>query len=258
MAPALAQAVRSACVWLPQAQESTSHGMQAYKVSGKAFAYFVVNHHGDGRVALWLKGSAATQDALIQSEPRDFFIPPYVGVRGWVGVHLNKGIGWRRVIGLIQEAYERTAPATLCAEIGQPPALAKPRPASPREIDPFANRKVAALVRRLDTMCAKFPESSMGRQFGHRVWRGHKRIYARLMATPLPGELCVWVGIEQQSLLAADPRFRVPAYFGAQGWICLDISEAADWREIAQLVDISYRHFALRRMLSQLPTGPGV
>jgi hypothetical protein len=64
--------------------------------------------------------------------------------------------------------------------------------------------------------------------------------------------LSFWVGVERQSLMAMDPRFHVPAYMGHNGWIALDVSKVVDWPEISALLEDSYRHFALRRMLLAL------
>jgi len=62
-----------------------------------------------------------------------------------------------------------------------------------------------------------------------------------------------WVGVDSQGLMTGDERFEIPPYIGHQGWISLDLSERVDWDEIEGLIRSSYRHFALRRMLDQLP-----
>src|SRR6202000_2384180 len=110
MARDIYQAVREACLWLPEAEEFTSHGSPNFRVRGKTFATYVVNHHGDGRVALWLNAPPGAQELHVEAEPRHFFIPPYVGPRGWLGVILDRGIDWRRIAGLVREGYEKVAP----------------------------------------------------------------------------------------------------------------------------------------------------
>jgi hypothetical protein len=45
------EAVRDTCLWLPEAEEIVSHGSPNFRVRGKTFAMYAVNHHGDGRVA---------------------------------------------------------------------------------------------------------------------------------------------------------------------------------------------------------------
>jgi hypothetical protein len=59
-------------------------------VRGKTFAAYVVNHHGDGRIALWLNAPSGAQELYVKQEPKHFFVPPYVGPRGWLGVNLDK------------------------------------------------------------------------------------------------------------------------------------------------------------------------
>mgnify|MGYP000848397168 CR=1 FL=1 len=82
--------VRRFCLSLPETSERLSHGEPTFFVNKKVFTMFANNHHGDGRVAVWLPAPEAAQQALIASQPETFFRPPYVGVRGWVGVELEK------------------------------------------------------------------------------------------------------------------------------------------------------------------------
>src|ERR1700729_527519 len=70
----ISQAVRDACLWLPEAEEFVSHGSPNFRVRGKTFATYVVNHHGDGRVALWLNGPAGAPEAHVDGEPGYFFL----------------------------------------------------------------------------------------------------------------------------------------------------------------------------------------
>src|SRR6185295_7652846 len=75
------QAVREVCLWFPESAEVLSHGSPDFRVRGKTFATYVVNHHGDGRVALWLNAPAGAQELYTKEEPKHFFVPPYVGPR---------------------------------------------------------------------------------------------------------------------------------------------------------------------------------
>ncbi|MBK6520538.1 MAG: MmcQ/YjbR family DNA-binding protein [Polyangiaceae bacterium] len=62
------------------------------------------NHHEDGRVAVWLMATADAREAWLEMEPERFFVPPYVGPSGWLGVSLHKPIPWPVVEELIAEA----------------------------------------------------------------------------------------------------------------------------------------------------------
>ena len=83
--------VRQICLTFPETVERPSHGEPTFFVRGKkVFAMFANNHHGDGRIAVWLPASPGLQEVLVETQPEAFFKPPYVGVRGWIGIELNQ------------------------------------------------------------------------------------------------------------------------------------------------------------------------
>jgi predicted DNA-binding protein (MmcQ/YjbR family) len=253
MARDITQAVRDACLWLPDAEEFMSHGSPNFRVRGKTFATYVVNHHGDGRVALWLTAPLGSQELHVRAEPRHFFVPPYVGPRGWLGVNLDRGLNWQRIAELIREGYEKVAPAPLRARLGKTPKLRAPDKAlSASQIDPFKAPRAVAVLKHLRKICLSYPEAGEGSQFGHPVWLAGKKTFAIARHASDRLTLCFWVGVEQQSLLTADPRYQIPPYFGHNGWIALDVAKNCDWDEVAALALQSYRHFALKRMLRSL------
>jgi len=81
--------VRRICRALPGTTEKLSHGEPTFFVANKVYAMFADNHHNDGHIAVWLPAAPGVQPRLIQQNPKAYFKPPYVGVRGWVGVDLN-------------------------------------------------------------------------------------------------------------------------------------------------------------------------
>lgn len=245
------QAVREACLWLPEAEEFVSHGAPNFRVRGKTFATYVVNHHGDGRVALWLTAPPGSQDQHVRAEPEHFFVPPYVGPRGWLGVILDRGIDWNRIPALVREGYEKVAPAALHGRIGKTPKLKRPKALAPSEIDPFKSPRARAVLAKLRAICLKLPQTSEGSQFGHPVWRAGKKTFAIARYHEARLTFCFWVGIEQQGLLITDARYAIPPYFGHNGWIAIDVAKNVDWKEVQGLVLQSYRHFALKRMLQE-------
>ncbi len=106
--------VRELCLSLPEVSERPSHGAPTFFVRGKrAFVTVMTDHHGDGRFALWCAAQQELQRALVAGDPERFFVPPYVGHRGWVGVRLDRGLEWDAVVGLIEDAYAEVAPARL-------------------------------------------------------------------------------------------------------------------------------------------------
>jgi predicted DNA-binding protein (MmcQ/YjbR family) len=253
MARDLHQAVRELCLWLPEAQEFVSHGAPNFKVRGKTYATYAVNHHGDGRVALWLNAMPGSQDLHVRAEPRHFFVPPYVGPRGWLGVVLDRGIAWQRVAALVREAYEKAAPAELRARIGKTPVLKAPdKSLSASQIDPMKSPQAVAVLDIFRKSCLRLPESHEERQFGHPVWQAGKKTFAWARHDGGRLNFSFWVGVDRQGLLTADPRYRIPPYMGHNGWIDLDTGAGCDWDEVEALILQSYRHFALKRMLRQL------
>jgi hypothetical protein len=248
------QAVREVCLSLPEAEEKPSHGSPNFRVRGKSFATYVVNHHGDGRVALWLNVSPGAQQAYCEAEPKHFFVPPYVGPAGWLGVHLDQGLSWTRIAKLVREAYEKVAPAKLSAAIGKTVAITAPvAPLSTSRKDPLQSTRAQSVLASLRKICLALPETSEATQFGAPVWRAGKKVFASLYSYE-PGELTLsfWVGSSGQAAVALDPRYHVPKYTGHNGWIGLDAGESCDWDEVRALARTSYRHFALQRMLKQL------
>jgi predicted DNA-binding protein (MmcQ/YjbR family) len=249
----LHQAVRDACLWLPEAEEFASHGSPNFRVRGKTFATYAVNHHGDGRVALWLNALPGSQELHVRAEPAHFFVPPYVGPRGWLGVVLDRGIAWKRVAALVREAYEKVAPAELRGRVGKTPPLKAPsKKLSASEIDPMQSPRALTVLKSIRKLCLQLPESREERQFGHHVWQAGKKTFAIARHDGERLTLCFRVGVDQQGLLTADSRYQIPPYMGHNGWIALDVSSACDWQEIEALTLQSYRHFALKRMLTLL------
>jgi hypothetical protein len=96
--------VRGICTSIPGTIEKISHGEPTFFTPKRVFAMFSDNHHGDGRIAVWIPAAAGVQAALIAESPETYFRPPYVGVGGWVGVELAKVDG-EQLGALIREAF---------------------------------------------------------------------------------------------------------------------------------------------------------
>jgi hypothetical protein len=112
--------VRELCLALPEVTERLSHGSPTWFVRDKkTFVMYHDDHHGDGRLAVWLAAPAGMQEALVAGEPEHYFRPPYVGYRGWVGVHLNRGLDWNEIAGAIEDAYAMVAPKSLVERVSR-------------------------------------------------------------------------------------------------------------------------------------------
>ena len=113
------QRVRRICSTLPEASEKLSHGEPTFFVRKKVFAMFANNHHNDGRLAVWLPVPPGMQTMLIEASPEKFFKPPYVGVRGWVGIELPQ-ISDEELTYHLHNAYRQIAPQKLRLRLDAP------------------------------------------------------------------------------------------------------------------------------------------
>src|SRR5262245_51482507 len=92
--------VRAICFGLPEVTERLSHGEAAWFVRDKRqFASFA-DHHHDDRVAVWCAAHSLLRDELVAADPERFFVPPYVGTRGWLGISFEGEVDWDEVGGL--------------------------------------------------------------------------------------------------------------------------------------------------------------
>jgi hypothetical protein len=106
--------LRALCLALPETSERLSHGAPTFFVRGKrAFLMVLTDHHGDGRFAIWCASASGIQEMLVDADGEKFFVPPYVGHRGWLGVRLDIGPDWDELAGIVEDAYTEVAPAKL-------------------------------------------------------------------------------------------------------------------------------------------------
>jgi hypothetical protein len=125
--------LREICLSLPETSERLSHGAPTFFVRGKkAFLMVLTNHHGDGRFAIWCAAPAGMQQTLVEADAEKFFVPPYVGHRGWLGVSLDGTLNWDELAGIAEDAYAEVAPPKLVdaarrVEPGEWPSLSRSR-----------------------------------------------------------------------------------------------------------------------------------
>ena len=105
----LHQAVRDVCLWLPEAEEFVSHGAPNFRVRGKTFATYTVNHHGDGRVALWPMPSPARKSACA-GRTQAFFRPALCRTARLVGSRARPGSGMAAGRGLGARGLRESGP----------------------------------------------------------------------------------------------------------------------------------------------------
>ena len=108
--------LRAICASLPGVTEKLSHGEPTWFVR-KTFVMFA-DHHHDDRLAFWCAAPPGAQEELVATDPQRFFRPPYVGVRGWVGVYLDvPDVDWTEIEEIVLDAYRQVAPKRMVAQL---------------------------------------------------------------------------------------------------------------------------------------------
>ena len=101
----------------PETSEKLSHGAPTFWGGRKTFATVHDHHHGDGRLAVWIKSTPDGQAELVAMDPETFFIPPYVGPSGWVGIRVDRDVDWGVVENVLEEGYRLVAQKRAIAEL---------------------------------------------------------------------------------------------------------------------------------------------
>jgi hypothetical protein len=95
---------------LPETTERLSHGAPTWFIAGKkTFLTFHHDHHGDGILGFWCAAPPGVQAELVDEEPDRFYVPAYVGHRGWLGVRLDRSPDWTEVAEIVEDAYRAVA-----------------------------------------------------------------------------------------------------------------------------------------------------
>ena len=121
MAPRPLVRLRKLCLALPEAHEVEAWGEPTFRVRNKLFAMYAAanNHHGDGRQSVWCKAAKGNQELRVRHAPKKFFVPPYVGPSGWVGVYLDGDVDWTELAELLADSYRLIAPKKLAKALDE-------------------------------------------------------------------------------------------------------------------------------------------
>ncbi len=113
--------VRDIVSHFPHVTERVSHGEAAWFINDKKNFVAMRDHHHDDRVSVVLAAAAGVQAALTSDDPRTYFVPAYVGSRGWIGIYLDgrdTPMASRDVLGsLLRDAWLLVAPSKLHSEL---------------------------------------------------------------------------------------------------------------------------------------------
>jgi hypothetical protein len=106
------------CLSLPESARQLSGHHAGFTVRKKTFAYYLDNHHGDGIIAVTGKVLPGDNEALIAAQPDRFYMPAYIGPRGWVALRLDRcTVDWDEVAELVKTSYRLVAPKRLAAVV---------------------------------------------------------------------------------------------------------------------------------------------
>jgi hypothetical protein len=106
------------CMALPGSAKEEMHGQVAFRVGKKTFAYYLNDHHGDGIVSICCKVLTGDNERLIDANPRKFYLPAYIGPRGWVALRMDRAtVDWSEVQELVRGSYEQMAPKRLVRQL---------------------------------------------------------------------------------------------------------------------------------------------
>ena len=117
MADSPLETLRRLCLALPEATERLSHGEPTWFVRDKKTFVTYADHHHDDRLGFWCAAPPGVQGELVASAPERFYVPPYVGHRGWLGVRLDVEVDWDEIAEVVEDAYRMIAPKRLIAEL---------------------------------------------------------------------------------------------------------------------------------------------
>jgi hypothetical protein len=108
------------CRTLPEAAATPHAQHVGFQVRGRTFAWYVDDEHGDGRVAVLCKAPPGENAGLVATDPHRFYLPRYVGNRGWVALRLDlHDVDWGEVAELVADSYRMVAPKRLAAMVDQ-------------------------------------------------------------------------------------------------------------------------------------------
>jgi predicted DNA-binding protein (MmcQ/YjbR family) len=117
------QRLRELCLALPAAFEKEAWGECTFRVTGGSmFAMTDNDHHGSKHIAVWVKAPRDVQEILVHADAKRFFVPPYVGSKGWIGVRLDYKVDWDELAEILRDGYSMSAPKRLRASMTGEPA----------------------------------------------------------------------------------------------------------------------------------------
>lgn len=235
--------LRAICFDFGGVEEKLSHGAPFFHVRGKGFAIFAGDHRGE-RAAAWCRASMEEQRRLTRLDPSRYFVPPYVGVKGWVGVRLRGDEDFEALPTLVEEAWLGVAPKSLQSAAPKPPTASPSYPRTDPEV-------AKAALARITAFCQSLPNTVAELAAGHATFRVGKRPYAYFLDNHhRDGIIAVcFRDTDGAALIASSPkRYYSPAYIGPKGWVAMRVDLGrVPWSELERRVRQSHERLAPTR-----------
>jgi hypothetical protein len=106
------------CKSLPEVTIEAAGEHLGIRIRKKTLAWYGFDHHGDGMISLVCKANLSEQRRLVSNDPETFFVPDYLGAKGWIGIRLDLAeVDWDAITDLIVAAYQRLAPRKLATQV---------------------------------------------------------------------------------------------------------------------------------------------
>lgn len=106
------------CESLPEVTLEPAGEHLAIRIRKKTLAYYQFDHHGDGMISLVCKSNLSEQRRMIRIDPETFFVPDYLGSKGWIGIRLDLAkVEWEDTSEVLKRAYQSLAPRSLAAQV---------------------------------------------------------------------------------------------------------------------------------------------
>ena len=105
----LVDRLRKVAMALPGTTEKISHGEVCF-FNGRSFVSVDDHHHGSGHFAIWVRAEPGVQQSFVEASPEHFFVPPYVGTQGWIGIRLDTGLDWAVVARFVEDGWRLAPP----------------------------------------------------------------------------------------------------------------------------------------------------
>ncbi len=241
--------VSSVCLRFAGAEVKLSHGAPAFNVKGKGFATFSRGGYGELGPALWIKSTHDEQRRLVEQDPARYFVPPYVGVSGWVAVRLDPSLG---PVGpndvdlaiLVENGWSAIVPKSLASGAPRPASAAKSAFKLPMTDETVS----AAALAQLRALAEAYPDVTTELEARSATFRVNGKVFLYFLDNHHGDEIiaaCVRVPKEDlaREVATAPKRYYVPQYFGPKGWLGIRLNGKglkADWKDVQTRLAASF------------------